>query len=161
MNGRSIKSKAVESIAETPSLPTLSQLDTGAEIFITSTRIWVNAAKARTCIYQVLADTYIKANCPHGLTVLDELLCLLSTAAIRPVTIHCHHKNLLSPDEVQLMRILQAIEGEQVRVAQFEVTELIKGPLNRTFRRIAEEYVRVLNAAGLSFKNANELRLVH
>ena len=59
------------------------------------------------------------------------------------------------------MRILQAIEGEQVRVAQFEVTELIKGPLNRTFRRIAEEYVRVLNAAGLSFKNANELRLVH
>ena len=149
-----------ESVTPQAALPTLGELGQGAEMFITSIRTWVGAARSRTCVYQVLADTYLKANCPHALTILDELLCLLSAAAIHPVTIHCSHKELLSLDEIQLMRVLQAIERRQVRIAQFEVTELIQGPLNRTFRRIAGDYVHELNSAGLAFSN-NTLRLVH
>ena len=79
---------------------------------------------------------------------------------MQPLQIGCHHCIELSIDEENLAHILQALERKDWATAQTLTGKLIAGPLGRTFCRIANEYVGVLNRAGLSCVGIRKLRLV-
>ena len=138
----------------------LSELEDGAAIFVWTLRQWAQAARSRVCMNEALAAPYVNANCPLAITLADEMFCLLSAAVHRPIDVFCHHANHLSADEERLVLVLQALERQQAEPAQTDLSQLIVGPLNRTFCRIAVEYIGELKKVDLSCIGIRKLRLV-
>ncbi|MEM9621682.1 MAG: hypothetical protein AAF993_08545 [Pseudomonadota bacterium] len=147
-----------ESLSNQPTQ--LTELQSGAALFIWTLRQWVSAARAKVCIHTALDERYRAESCPDGVALADELFCILSAAAIRPVNILCHHANYISPDEERLVLVLQALERKELEKAQAELTSIISWPLNRTFCRTANEYVKSINQAKLSCVGIRKLRVV-
>ncbi len=138
----------------------LSALSPGAELFVWSVRTWVRAARQRQCVVRLLVGRYHEIGCVAALPLIDEIMMLISAAAYRPVCIHFCNSETLSGDEHILVRVLQAIQRGQDAKAQVELSGMIGGRLNFTFRRAAGDYVEQLAAVDLHCTGIRALSLV-
>lgn len=143
-----------------PSWTKVSAYSKGSQLFILGTRAWIQAAKHHKCIYEVLHPTHARLGCTAALPYLDELMCILALAASRPVLINCPHGELVSEDELQLLKVLEALQEFDVSKAQRELTVLLRGPLNHSFRRAAQDYALILRAEGMRIKAFPVLALI-
>jgi len=137
-----------------------SALSQGSALFVWSAREWAYAARSRQCVMRALISRYQGLGCMQAIQLIDECMMLLAAAAFRPVCIHNPQDSEISRDEYSLVLVLQALQRNQPDVAQAELSPLIAGRLNHTFRRAAADYVEVLRAAELSCVGVRALNLV-
>lgn len=143
----------------TPGIRTTA-LSNGSQLFVWSARNWAYAARSRHCVMRALISRYQALGCMDALQLIDECMVLLAAAAFRPVCIHNPEDSEISRDEYSLVLVLQALQRNKADVAQAELSPMIAGRLNHTFRRAAADYVDVLGAADLSCVGVRALNLV-
>ncbi len=146
--------------AKKPHTLPVSVLSAGAQLFIVGVRHWSQAARQRQCVYRVLYTPYAAADCTRAVGLLDEFMCILAIAAVRTVNVRCPRGETVGEDEMKLLKVLESLQQGAAEKAQIQLAEMIRGPLNQSFRRAAQEYVDVMREAGLSMDSAPRLRLV-
>ena len=145
---------------DTDSGVSISSLSDGSILFIWSIRTWVQAAFQQRCVVRTLYPPYQQHQRVDAISVLDECMSVLSACAYRPVSIRCPHTQVLSEDEYVLVEVLQALQRGHEQTAEKKLSPIVAGRLNRTFRRVAQEYVLLMHSASLNFSGVRNLRLV-
>lgn len=138
----------------------VSSLSAGAQMFVLGLRQWTRAAQQKQCVYRLLHAPFAALDCGQAVVHLDELMCVLAMASFRSVNVYCPHGKLLSDDERQLVDVMRSLQKGDDDQAYTLLSELIHGPMNRSFRRAASDFVGVLREANLSFSAAPHLELV-
>ena len=138
----------------------MAALSTGAQLFIQSVRSWAQAARERRCIKRELIPLYFTHDCIAAMEPLDELMSLLAIAAHRPIKLNGAQTDALSDDEVTMLLTMRAMQRHHADVARTELSRLIAGRLNHTWRRVAAAYLAELSAVGLTCTGLKRLALV-
>ncbi|MEM9621681.1 MAG: hypothetical protein AAF993_08540 [Pseudomonadota bacterium] len=87
-------------------------------------------------------------------------MTLIHLTAYRPLELNCPCRIDLGNDERILLECLQAVQAGQHAVAENLLDSLLVGRFKTTFRRVAADYLRVFNEAGLRLQNRPVLRVV-
>ena len=135
-------------------------LSAGGQLFVWGARQWVVSSRGRRCITRDLLPRYQSHGCEEGVGFLDEMMSVLSLAACRPVEIRCPCTVHLGADETLLLTSLRAMQRGDEAGATLQLNHVIRGRLNRSFRRAAEDFVAALGRAGESLAGASYLQTV-
>ena len=137
-----------------------TSLSHGAQLFIFSLRQWFIAARDKQCLYSRLHPFYSRYRVETALPVLDELMCLLATAAFRPIAVHCPCRVDLGEDELMLLQTMQALHRDDHVKANEKLNQVLAGPFCKTFTRIALDYNAILKRADLRLTGMRYLQSV-
>lgn len=146
--------------AETANSVSLTSLSTGAQLFIQSIRSWAQAARERRCIKRDLIPLYLNHDCLAAMEPLDELMNLLALAAYRPVQLNGACAAELTGDELTLLQAMRAMQRNHPDIARNQLSGLIAGRLNHTWRRVATAYLSELSVSGLTCTGLRHMTLV-
>ena len=139
---------------QTPFL--VKDLSRGAQLAVWSIRKWV-LQRRRQASDATLIKTYELAGIASAAESLDEFMTLLSTIAMRPVTIECACSKTLTGDELLILRTLRSLQAGQHEAARLSIARLVNGHLGNVFCRSAEIYTKKLSRANLSLNHITKL----
>lgn len=134
----------------------VKDLSRGAQLAVWSIRKWAQQ-RCRQTSDSSLLNTYKLAGIPSAVDSLDEFMTLLSSVAMRPVTIECTCYKTLTSDELLILRTLRSLQARQKEVAHLSIARLVNGPLGSVFCRSAETYAKKLSSAKFSLNHFSKL----
>ncbi len=137
----------------------VKDLSRGAQFVLWSIRKWVQGKTRQIDMSKSFSEAYEMAGVPEAVEVLEEMMALLATTTMRPVLVECPCSEVLSTDEVLLLRSLRALQFGHVEAGRQRVERLIAGRLANAFCRTADVYVHCLQRVGLSLNKMASLTL--
>ena len=137
-----------------------SNLSNGAQLFVFSIRQWQIATHQSECPHVRLLPFYRRFGVEPALPLLDEMMSLINLASFRPLEVNCPCRCDVGEDEQALLACLQSMQSGDGQGVGSALDDFFVGPFKATFRRIAQIYLEIFTAVGLSMKPIPQLRVV-
>ncbi|MEM7612002.1 MAG: hypothetical protein AAF270_10005 [Pseudomonadota bacterium] len=127
-----------------------NSLSEGAQLFVLSARHWAFSLSDKHCAGCLLRPIYESYGLPTALPIMNELMCFVSLACRRQLAISHPTCPVVTPDEMELLDVMRALQRNDPHSAYAAATGIFEGSLATTFFRIGRAYIAQLTENGLS-----------
>ena len=131
----------------------------GNQVVLWNIRWWV-VHRQQGCSHRPITSMCAHIGMAEAMDVIDEMMTLLATLAMRPICIHGACSTTVSNDECLLLSALHELQKGEDQSAKHTMGRLFQGAMGCLFMRSASALVDCLDCADLRVNKIPHLHIV-